>query len=121
MEPQLVTDSADLDSLVDRLLAADRYALDTEFHRERTYWPSLALVQVAWPAGDAGPAGVALVDPLAVDVAPLAAVLEGGAGDGRPRRRAGPRGPGAGVRAGPGPAVRHPGRPPGSSGTGRRA
>ncbi len=79
MEPQLVTDSADLDSLVDRLLAADRYALDTEFHRERTYWPSLALVQVAWPAGDAGPAGVALVDPLAVDVAPLAAVLEGGA------------------------------------------
>ena len=64
-------DSADLDSLVDRS-AADRYALDTEFHRERTYWPHLALVQVAWPAGRRrARAGVALVDPLAVDVAPL--------------------------------------------------
>jgi ribonuclease D len=62
---------------VDRLCEADRYALDTEFHRERTYWPGLALVQVAWPDGAAGPAGVALIDPLAVDVAPLAAVLAG--------------------------------------------
>ena len=75
--PELVTGAADLDSLVDRLLVADRYALDTEFHRERTYWPRLALVQVAWPAGDGGPAGVALIDPLAVDVAPLAEVLAG--------------------------------------------
>jgi ribonuclease D len=62
---------------VDRLCEADRYALDTEFHRERTYWPGLALVQVAWPDGAAGPAGVALIDPLAVDVAPLGAVLAG--------------------------------------------
>src|SRR5262249_43182502 len=54
-----------------------RYALDTEFHRERTYWPRLALVQVAWPAGETGPAGGALVDPLAVDVAPLSNVLAG--------------------------------------------
>ena len=60
-----------------RLLVAERYALDTEFHRERTYWPVLALVQVAWPAGEPGPAGVALVDPLAVDVTPLAKVLAG--------------------------------------------
>jgi ribonuclease D len=62
---------------VDRLLVADRYALDTEFHRERTYWPSLALVQVAWPDGPAGPRGVALIDPLSVDVGPLCAVLAG--------------------------------------------
>jgi ribonuclease D len=62
---------------VDRLLVADRYALDTEFHRERTYWPSLALVQVAWPEGPAGPRGVALIDPLSVDVAPLCQVLAG--------------------------------------------
>ena len=33
---------------------ATRYALDTEFHRERTYYPKLALVQLAW-AGRAGP------------------------------------------------------------------
>jgi ribonuclease D len=78
VEPQLVTDPAGLDRLIHRLLAAERYALDTEFHRERTYWPRLALVQVAWPPSDEGPAGVALVDPLAVDVAPLAAVLGGG-------------------------------------------
>jgi ribonuclease D len=47
------------------------YALDTEFHRERTYYPKLALVQLAWPGG------LVLVDPLAVDVAPLADVLRG--------------------------------------------
>ena len=57
MEPLVVTGAAALDSLIERLLVADRYALDTEFHRERTYWPRLALVQVAWPAGPAGPAG----------------------------------------------------------------
>ena len=57
MEPQLVTRAAALDGVVERLLVVDRYALDTEFHRERTYWPRLALVQVAWPAGDAGPPG----------------------------------------------------------------
>ena len=62
---------------MDRLLIADRYALDTEFHRERTYWPSLALVQVAWPESPAGPQGVALIDPLSVDVAPLCQVLAG--------------------------------------------
>jgi ribonuclease D len=77
VDAQVVTGPAALDRLVERLLAADRYALDTEFHRERTYWPHLALVQVAWPAGESGPAGVALVDPMAVDVAPLAKVLAG--------------------------------------------
>lgn len=62
---------------MDRLLGAGRYALDTEFHRERTYWPVLALVQIAW-RDDEAPAGeVALIDPLSVDVAPLAAVLGG--------------------------------------------
>jgi ribonuclease D len=72
-----VEGKAALDSLVDRLVGAERYALDTEFHRERTYWPHLALVQVAWPADGPSPAGVALIDPLAVDVAPLAKVLAG--------------------------------------------
>lgn len=68
--PEWVDDAAGLDGLVDRLGPADRYALDTEFHRERTYWPQLALVQVAWDGG------LALIDPLAVDVAPLARIFD---------------------------------------------
>ena len=46
------------------------YGIDTEFHRERTYYPRLALLQISWPSG------IALVDPLAVDVAPLRAILD---------------------------------------------
>jgi ribonuclease D len=46
-------------------------ALDTEFHRERTYHAQVALMQLAWPGHD-----VILVDTLAVDIAPFAAVLE---------------------------------------------
>lgn len=65
-----VTDQAELDEIVAGLAALDRYALDTEFHRERTYYPKLALVQVAWES-DAG-VEIALLDPLALDVGTLA-------------------------------------------------
>lgn len=47
------------------------YAVDTEFHRERTYYPQLALVQIAWAGG------LVLVDPLSVDLSPLSRVLSG--------------------------------------------
>lgn len=57
---------ADLDEIVRILIDQPRYALDTEFHRERTYFPKLALVQVAWRGDDAQ--HLALIDPLAVDV-----------------------------------------------------
>jgi len=57
--------------LIDTLSAAEVYGLDTEFHRERTYHARLALLQLSWPGG------VAVVDPLEVDVAPLAKVLAG--------------------------------------------
>ena len=71
----------DQQSALDRVLAAlldvDRYALDTEFHRERTYFPKLALIQVAWldPAA-AGRQRVALVDPLTIDMTSFVPLFE---------------------------------------------
>jgi len=67
---RLVTGSADLDTLVERSLEHDVYALDTEFHREKTYFPQLALVQLR--VGDE----LVLIDPLEVDIKPLAALLD---------------------------------------------
>lgn len=66
-----MVDDADLAEVVDALAGEPAYAVDTEFHRERTYYPKLALVQLAWEAD------LVLVDPLAVDLTPLAAVLDG--------------------------------------------
>lgn len=68
--PRIVSDAAGLDEVIDILLGEDVYALDTEFHRERTYFPKLALLQLAWADE------VVLVDPVAVDIAPLAEVLD---------------------------------------------
>lgn len=50
-----------LDDVIDSVLTGSRYAIDTEFHREKTYYPKLALVQVRWGTQ------TALIDPLAVD------------------------------------------------------
>jgi ribonuclease D len=65
-----VADDADLLELIDQLIVEPRYALDTEFHRERTYFPRLALIQVAWPGG------TALVDPLAVSAERFAKLFD---------------------------------------------
>lgn len=55
-------DSEDaLKDVVTSVLSESRYAIDTEFHREKTYYPKLALVQIRW--GNQ----TALIDPLAVD------------------------------------------------------
>jgi len=56
-----IDDNAALDALIDKAVLSDRYALDTEFHREKTYYPKLALLQIR--VGET----TALVDPLAVD------------------------------------------------------
>jgi len=74
----LITTEGAFDQLIDHLVGVDRYALDTEFHRERTYWPDLALVQVAWPDTADRLAGVALIDPLAVDFGAFRTVLTDG-------------------------------------------
>jgi ribonuclease D len=68
----------DLDGLIDDLEGEPCYALDTEFHRERTYYPRLALLQFAWgtTTKDGDTAQVALVDPLSVDARRLARLFE---------------------------------------------
>ncbi len=64
-----VADDASLRDLVAELASEPELALDTEFHRERSYFPEVALVQLGWP-GD-----TALIDALAVDLHPLAELL----------------------------------------------
>ena len=69
--PAVITQTDRLEALCDELSGEEFYAIDTEFHTERTYWPALALIQLAWRDR------VALVDPLAVDPTPLRRVFEG--------------------------------------------
>jgi ribonuclease D len=68
-----IAQPGELAELAATLGCVDAFAFDTEFHRERTYYPQLALLQVAWSDG------LALVDPLAVDLRPLAPAFTGGA------------------------------------------
>lgn len=67
----LVADDNRFASLVEGLAGAEAYALDAEFHGESTYYPRLAVLQLAVPGE------VAVVDATLVDVSPLRAVLEG--------------------------------------------
>ena len=69
--PRLITTTEDLAALCERLAREEFVTVDTEFLRERTYWPELCLVQLA------GEEEVALVDTLApgLDLAPLGALL----------------------------------------------
>lgn len=69
-EIELIDGDASLRRLVATLRDQPAIAVDTEFHRERTYFAHLALVQIAWADQ------VALVDPIATDIAPLAEVLD---------------------------------------------
>ena len=66
-----IADPKSLTDLIDHLLTQDAYGIDTEFHRERTYYPQLALVQLSWAKG------IALVDPLATPIKSLGRLLQG--------------------------------------------
>jgi ribonuclease D len=68
---QLVDTDAGFAKVVATLHDQAVYAVDTEFHREKTYFPKLALVQIAWRGG------LALIDPLAVDISGLREILDG--------------------------------------------
>src|SRR5690242_21461473 len=67
----LIADSAQLADFCERVSQSDFITVDTEFMRERTYWPQLCLVQVA------GAGEVAAIDPLAegMDLSPLLRLL----------------------------------------------
>ncbi len=67
----LVDDDQRFASLVDELGGADAYGLDAEFHGETSYYPRLAVLQVATPTR------TAVVDATRVDVPRLRPVLEG--------------------------------------------
>ncbi len=60
-----VADQATFETVIDELCGEPRYAIDTEFHRERTYYPKLALLQIGWGGR------IVLIDPLALDVGSL--------------------------------------------------
>lgn len=64
MTPELIESPAALAALCDQLKTQDCIAVDTEFARERTYFPHLGLIQIA------GDGQIACIDPLAFDVKP---------------------------------------------------
>ena len=57
-----ITDSSALREACDQLAESEFLCIDTEFHRESTYWPQLCLVQAAGENCDF------LIDPLAKDI-----------------------------------------------------
>ncbi|MDI2090980.1 ribonuclease D [Commensalibacter oyaizuii] len=61
-QPVMITDNASLQSMVTSLLTEKFVTIDTEFVRERTYWPELCLVQIA------GAGSVYILDALAEDI-----------------------------------------------------
>ncbi len=64
---ELITETAPLAELCERLAKSDFVCVDTEFMRENTYWPELCLVQIG------NEEEAAAVDPLAegIDLSPL--------------------------------------------------
>jgi ribonuclease D len=69
--PVFITETADLEALCARLRMEPFVTIDTEFIRERTYWPELCVVQLG------GVGDVAVIDSQAegIDLASLGALL----------------------------------------------
>lgn len=57
-----ITEQSALEDLCGKLAESDFICVDTEFHRETTYWPELCLVQASAPGVEG------LIDPLAEDL-----------------------------------------------------
>ncbi|BAI72266.1 ribonuclease D [Azospirillum sp. B510] len=67
----LITTTDALQAFCQSLAGTEYITVDTEFLREKTYWPQLCLVQVG------GPDGAVAIDPLAegIDLTPLFALM----------------------------------------------
>ena len=79
---QLITQQNELDALCQQLAQQSHLAVDTEFIREKTYWPELCLIQVSWdpalPDVSSGRSrgGAAAIDTLAdLDLTPFLEIL----------------------------------------------
>jgi len=66
-----ITEQSALEDLCGRLAEAEFVCVDTEFHRETTYWPELCLIQAAAPGVEG------LIDPRAedLDIGPFLALI----------------------------------------------
>ena len=69
---KIITKTADLKKLCDKFAKHPYFTIDTEFIREKTYYPNLCLIQVANDQDEA------IIDPLAedIDLAPLFKLLQ---------------------------------------------
>jgi len=64
MKPVLIESSSEMDAILDHITKQSIIAVDTEFQRETTYYPKLALVQIATDSS------VICIDPVAFDARP---------------------------------------------------
>ncbi|MCF6328323.1 MAG: ribonuclease D [Henriciella sp.] len=66
-----VTDQSELEDVCGRLSEGEFICVDTEFHRESTYWPELCLIRASCPGFEV------IIDPMHddLDIAPLLTLL----------------------------------------------
>lgn len=66
-----ITEQSQLDEACVRLAEGEFLCVDTEFHRESTYWPELCLIQASSPGYEV------IIDPMAkgLDISPFLALL----------------------------------------------
>ena len=69
IDTEVVDDQAGLISIVKELSNSDIYAIDTEFHREKTYFAKLALIQLRWSDR------LVIIDPLNLDLSVLSKIF----------------------------------------------
>lgn len=74
----MIREQQDLEALVRAFSASPFVTIDTEFMRERTYWPQLCLIQIARPDDGDDPSSAAIIDPIDgdLDLTPLFELMD---------------------------------------------